>query len=448
MTPNDGADEEPGGDSAAWRVGTATRVITPERPMLLAGYGDRTEPSTGAAMDLHAKALAVEDDAGSVAVLVGIDVLGVTRDLHAAVADRCERAYDLAPDSLLLNASHTHHGPEYRVDESRLWDAEGSNDRRAREYRERLEDELVGVVGAALEDRAAAALRYSHGRSGFGMNRRRPGPDGFDLASYPDGPVDTDVPVLVATSDGSVRAILFGYACHPTSRPKQRTFHPDWPGVAAAELEERFPAATALFLQGCSADQNPVPRRTEEITEQHGLTAANAVEAAIGARGTPVHGPLRTLTEETTLEFEAQPDRDELERRLDESDGEDMYARRFLDVRADEGEIRTEFSSPVQAIGFGTDLTLVTLPGEVPVRYAHRIRNALAGNAWVAAYSNHGYVYIPTARQLYEGGYEASWVFIYWDYPAPAAPANEDRMTETALALAQRTGATRRDDRE
>lgn len=448
MTPNDGSDTETEQNRTEWRVGTATRVITPERPILLSGYGDRTEPSTGAAMELHAKAAALEDEKGSVAVIVGVDVLGVTRDLHAAVVQRCRQEYGLESAELLVNASHTHHGPEYRVDESRLWDTAGTNDQRAREYRERLEDEIVDVVGAALEARSDADLRYSHGRCGFGMNRRRPGPDGFDLASYPDGIVDTDVPVLVATSDDTVRAILFGYACHPTSHPKMREFHPDWPGVATAELEERFPDATAVFLQGCAADQNPVPRRKREQTVQHGQTAANAVEAAIGARGKSIRGPLRPLTEEATLEFEEQSDRAELERRLADTDGEDRYAHRLLDLLDREGEIRTEFPYLVQAIGFGSDLTLVSLPGEVPVRYAHRITDALAGDTWVAAYSNHGYVYVPTDRQLYEGGYEPTWVFIYWNYPAPVKPSTEDRIAETALALAQRAGATRRDERK
>lgn len=413
--------------------------------MLLAGYGDRTKPSTGAAMDLHAKAIAVEDKAGTTAVIVGLDVLGVTPDLRAAVTDRCEREYGLAPEALLLNASHTHHGPEYRVDESRLWDEDGSNDRRAREYRNRLEDDIVDIVGGALENRTPATLRYSHGRCGFGMNRRRPSSDGFALASNPDGPVDTRVPVLVATSEGSVRAILFGYACHPTSYPKGREFHPDWPGVAAATLEERFPDATAVFLQGCGADQNPVPRQTAEMTTQHGLTAANAVEAAVEGDGSRVHAPLRPVTEETTLTFAEQPDQATLERQLANSAGDAKYARRFLDILETTGEIQTTFPYPIQAIGFGTDLTLVALPGEVPVHYSHLINTSLAGPIWVAAYSNHGYVYVPTARQLYEGGYEASWIFLYWDYPAPLKPGNEERIQETALALAQRAGGTRRD---
>jgi hypothetical protein len=443
MTSNDGpSTEADGGEQGTWQVGTATRVITPDRPMLLSGYGDRAEKSTGVARDLRAKAIAVEDEAGTRAVAVGVDLLGVTRELRAAVAQRCEREYGLAPSGLLLNASHTHHGPEYRTDEWRVWDANGENDERAREYRERLEDAVVETVGDAFGDRSPADLRYSRARCGFGMNRRLPAA-GYHLEPHHDGPVDTDVPVLVATNDGAVRAVLFGYACHPTSLPKRTEFHPDWPGIATDHVEERFPEATAVFLQGCGADQNPYPRREVEHTERHGRTLGTAVEAAIDARGKPVRGPLRTCTEEVTLRFEDQPDRDALEARLNEADGDDLYARRLLDELERDAEIRTEFPYPVQAIGFGTNLTLVSLAGEVPVDYAREIKAALAGDAWVAGYSNQGYVYVPTARHLHEGGYEAEWVFLYWRYPAPLKPSNESRITETALALAQRVGATR-----
>jgi neutral ceramidase len=253
------------------------------------------------------------------------------------------------------------------------------------------------------------------------------------------------VPVLYATRDAEVQAVPFTYACHPTSRPKHTTFHPDWPGVATARLEDRYREATAVFLQGCGADQNPYPDRTEEYTEKHGETVALAVEAAVEARGKQVAGPLPTCAGTVPLRFGDQSGRDELQRRLGGWDGTDRYARRFLAELDREGEIRTEFPYQIGAVGFSTDLTLVTLGREVPVGYAHRIRSSLAGDVAVAGCSNQGYVYVPTARILREGGHEATWVFLYWRYPAPLEPSNESRITETALALAQRVGASRRE---
>lgn len=443
MTSQDQTDRQTDGgpEGGSWHVGAAARVITPERPMRLAGYGMRTENSTGTLQDLHAKAVVFEDGVGSRAVVVGIDVLGISRELREAVEAACREEFGHPPSSLLLNASHTHFGPEYREDGWGVWGVDETHDRRARTYFDRLIDEVVGVVGEALEDLSPAQIRYSHARCGFAMNRRRP-TAGYHLEQYPDGPVDHDVPVLVAEREEAVSAILFGYACHPTSLPITDQFHGDWPGVAMENLEDVYPEATAVFIQGCGADQNPYPRRKPEFTEQHGQAMTNAVRAAIDAGGTSIEGSLSTGLTETTVEFEKQPDRDALEAKLDKED--DVYARRLLDELDRDGEIRTEFPYPVQAIRFGSALTLVGLAGEVPVGYSSSIKRELQGDVWVAGYSNDGYLYVPTARQLYEGGYESTWVSLYWDYPNPLKPSVEERVVETSLALAQQVGAVRR----
>ena len=336
-----------------------------------------------------------------------------------------------------------HHGPEYRTDDYGILGFDEELNRRARDYHDRLEHELIDVIGDALDDRSPARLRYSHAQCGMAMNRRRPDPDGVRFELYPDGAVDHDVPVLIASSGDDVTALLFGYACHPTSLPRRNEFHGEWPGLAMARLEEVYPDATALFVQGCGGDCKAYPQHEDAFTETHSNTLATAVQAAVEARGTSVHGPLRTTMTEATLEFEEQPDREELESRV--YDGGDRYAQRLLDELDREGEIRTEFPYPVQAIGFGDDLTLIALAGEVLVDYSLDIKEALEGDVWVAGYSNHGYVYIPNRRHLAEGGYEAGWVYLYWDFPAPLEPTVEETVTETALAMAERVGARRAD---
>lgn len=432
-----------GTDREPWRVGSSTRVITPEKSMWMAGYGAREEPSEGAAMDLHAKAVAIEGDDGETVVLVGAEILGYTPDLRAAVVDACESDYDVDGENVVLNATHTHHGPEYRTDDYGILGLDEELDQRARDYRKRLERELIAVIGEALQDRSSAALRYSHAQCGMAMSRRRPQPDRIDFSLYPDGAADHDVPVLVATSGGEVTALMFGYACHPTSLPRTLEFHGEWPGLAMERLEEAYPEATAMFVQGCGGDTKAYPQDDPEFTEIHAETLATAVQAAVKARGTTVHGPLRTTMTEATLKFEDQPNREELEARVE--DGGDRYAQRLLDELDWEGEIRTEFPYPVQAIGFGDDFTMVALAGEVLVDYSLDIKDALEGDVWVAGYSNHGYVYVPNRRHLHEGGYEASWVYLYWDFPAPLKPSVEETVTETALSLAERVGARRAD---
>src|SRR5207248_3060216 len=78
------------------------------------------------------------------------------------------------------------------------------------------------------------------------------------------GPDDHDVPVLRASrADGSLAAVVLGYACHCTVLDFYK-FCGDYAGFAQIELETRYPGAQAMFVAGCGADQNPLPRRRLE----------------------------------------------------------------------------------------------------------------------------------------------------------------------------------------
>ena len=64
---------------AGMRGGVARIDITPDGPIWLSGYGDRTHPSTGVLIRLWAKALALEDAKGGRVVIVTTDLIGLPR---------------------------------------------------------------------------------------------------------------------------------------------------------------------------------------------------------------------------------------------------------------------------------------------------------------------------------------------------------------------------------
>ncbi len=68
-----------------WKAGVATVVTTPEYSMWMAGYAARNKPSEGKVHDLNAKALALEDTAGTRFVIVTVDLIGFPRDFRDAV---------------------------------------------------------------------------------------------------------------------------------------------------------------------------------------------------------------------------------------------------------------------------------------------------------------------------------------------------------------------------
>lgn len=426
--------------SHEWRAGTATAVITPAESMRMAGYGAREEPSEGTLQDLHAKAIALEDGSGTRFVAVGVEILAISRPLHEAVTEACEERYDLPPSHLLLNASHTHCGPVYRERKTEVFSLDDEERAQARAYAERLEESLVDVVGRALEELSPASVTYSHARCGIAMNRRVPLEEGIGFQPYPDGPVDHDVPVLAVESPdgGTLRAVLFGYACHPTSL-FIREWTGDWAGYAMEYLEEEYPDATAVFVQGCGGDQKAYPQRDLELTKHYGKSLATAVRGALVAKRREVHGPLRCVKEEVDLEFEEPPSREELESRLESEERyERRHAEHLLGELDEHGELPHSHPYPVQAIGFGGDLTMVALTGEVLVGYSLELKERLSGPLWVAGYSNNYMTYIPTVDDLYAGGYEADRFVHLTELPAKFDHSVEDRVLSTATALARR----------
>jgi hypothetical protein len=367
--------KKPSSAELGWKAGVATAKITPQQPMWMAGYGARKKPSEGTTQDLFAKALALEDEGGRRAVIVTMDIIGVLVSLREAVEEQVYQQYNLPPEALLLAASHTHCGPEYRERKGR--------EEEARTYHKFLEDTLVKLVGQSLDNLAPAKLTYNHARAGFAMNRRRnyqlPKDDvNYGKRNNPDGPVDHDVPVVcVSDAEGNQRAVLFGYACHSTTLSFYE-FCGDYGGYAQEYLQADHPGLTALFIAGCGADQNPYPRRTLELAQRHGRSLSTAVEAALFANPRPLCGSLRCALEKIELQ------------RVGENARTVVYA--------------------IQIIRIGDDVSLIALPSEVVVDYSLRLKRELGkppAMVWVAAYCNGYFGYIPSARVLAEGGYEA-----------------------------------------
>ncbi|MFH1918742.1 MAG: neutral/alkaline non-lysosomal ceramidase N-terminal domain-containing protein [Planctomycetota bacterium] len=113
------AADDPPDQALEWKAGVASAVITPKRPLQMAGYGGRKEPAEGTEQDLFAKALAIEDGEGRRLVLITMDLIGVIDRLRETVAERVEEQYKLPPHALVMNASHTHCGPAYGRDDAK-----------------------------------------------------------------------------------------------------------------------------------------------------------------------------------------------------------------------------------------------------------------------------------------------------------------------------------------
>lgn len=396
-------------ENLTWKAGVARAVVTPDKPIWMAGYAARNKPAEGKDQDLFAKALALEDEAGSKLVIVTLDLISVPRPMRDSLEAFLKAKHNLSPSALLINCSHTHCGPELRKKRSPNSSIYPSESGKTIAYYDWLEAKLKTLIDAALADLSPARVTYSSARCGVSMNRRLPTERGFINSPYSQGPVDQDVPVLrIDGPDKKMRAALFGYACHNTTLGFYQ-WSGDYAGYAQQYFEEDNPGVTALFMLGCGGDQNPYPRRTLELAQKHGRSLATAIEAALGANSTTIDGSLKSAYENVTLSYATPPTREQLLERAKSNNKYDKgYAEALLAELDAKGKLRDSYPFPVQVVRFGDKLTLVALGGETVVDYSLRLKKEIKGSAvWVAGYSNDVMAYIPSKRVLLEGGYEA-----------------------------------------
>lgn len=417
-----------------WLAGAARVDITPQRSLWMAGFARRSEPSQGVALPLWARALALQARGGRPAVLVTVDLLGLTARITDAVANEAGRRFGLDRAQLLFNASHTHCGPIVDEQLAVAYDLSASQWRDIREYSRALEGHLIDAIGAALSRLRPARLVPARGRATFAANRR--------VAFGPDGPVDHTVPVLrVEHPGGAPAAVVFGYACHNTTLQADFVrFHGDYAGVAQALLEKRHPGAVALFVAGCGADANPKPRGTLALAEAHGAALAEAVEKA-DPIGDPLAPRLETAYSTVELPFVHG---DARQRWRSQLEIEAVYLRRYdalMEALTARRELPESQPCPVQVWSLGHDRALVALGGETVVDYALRLqREHGRQQLWVAGYSNDVFGYLPSRRVLREGGYEGADAMVYYGRPGPFTDAVEELVVAEARRLLAATG--------
>jgi hypothetical protein len=432
--------------NAAWKAGTARVAITPKQPMWMAGYAARNRPSEGSVHDLWAKALAFEDPSGRRAILVTLDLCGIDRELSDRIRNALLDRGKLGRDGIVLACSHTHSGPVVGTNLLTMYKIDDAERARITAYARFLEQAVVSVAERALDGLEPAQLSWGVGRCDFAVNRRN-----NKESDVPDlrarlalqGPVDHDVPVLrAARFDGRDVAIVFGYACHCTVLDAYQ-FCGDYAGFAQLELESRFPGAQAMFVAGCGADLNPIPRRQLPLAEHYGKDLAASTAAALAGAMRPINGPLDANYEEIPLAFDKLPSRNQIAKDIS---SDNFYvasrAKHLLKKIETRGALDSTYPYPVQVWRLG-DLVWVLLGGEVVVDYSLRLKyNLGSSQTWISAYCNDVMAYIPSLRVLKEGGYEGGGAMVYYGQPAPWSAEVEEKIVE---AIARGVRAVRRE---
>ena len=397
----------------AVRAGAAQTEITPPLGTSLAGYfTDRV--SDAVADPLLARALVIEHG-GECMALVSCDLVCLTRETTDAAKEQIAARCGLAPERVLICATHTHTGPNPRRQGKQIIPVNI-------EWLDALPGMIAAAVEAARADMFDAVLvpgRQSE--TTFGSNRLGRMKDGSEVFGKnnvigPAGPIDPEVLALaVRDHDGTVRAMVVNYAMHADATGGTQ-ISAGWPGKVARTIAEVYgPQAVTLVLNGCCGDINHhhwEPKRiaskgqlrTDQMGRAMAGLAINAVEIGEPAESAVVDARLRRpLIPWYTRDEAMRAEVERLRAQPEPSPKDTMIIERF-DEWPNDGQ-KAEVT--VQAIRLG-DFIFIGLPGEIFVKWGLEIKHwSPAKFTFVAELANDWLGYIPTSDQAHRSAYGA-----------------------------------------
>ncbi|MFC3798243.1 neutral/alkaline non-lysosomal ceramidase N-terminal domain-containing protein [Cohnella sp. GCM10012308] len=431
------------------KFSVATADITPIGPVWLAGFGDRTHKSEGVHDPVHMKIVLLQ--ANKTLLIVTLDAVGADRSFIVGVKDALEQAFGLAHEDVLINFSHTHAsvkltGSDYAQRDTLYSMADGVDFNRTagalpedEAYYAFVRDTLVRLTADGLANLTDGELLLGRGTSRFSVSRRKPTAAGIKWAPYPEGEYDDELIVLkLVGKNGELRALLYNYACHPTSMgPDNYLVSGDFAGATSRMLEENYPGTTALFLQGCCAELKPVKSAADgafkncsyaEMEEAGADLARDVVRVAEENAFAPVRCSFRTILVDPLL-YTEQTEASFYERLADSPDTGEY--RRKSAVRTlrkiKDGTVKDRAPLYISVWHLDEETRLIALEGEIATAYSLLLKRMFpGGRTIVLGYTNGNYYYVPTRQMIAEGGYEADANYCFGSFRGTFVPEVED----------------------
>ena len=429
------------GAEATWKAGVAKAVITPEKSRLARGLRDETSAGRKTARPVD-EGPGPRGDAGRRAVLVTSDFQGVPKGMSDRVFEQLREKFGLERQQVMLTFSHNHCGPRLGDDLVDYYPVEAEQVELVNEYTALMVTHGGDGRRGARQTRPGASADRDRARRhlpSIAATTARPTcrhcwPKGKPLA----GPVDHSVPVMTVTRpDGRIEAILFGYACHPTTlsfshlvrrlsrlRPVRAGSKPSGRhGDVRQHLRRRSEPAAA-----------PQRRALPALWPHAGRRASKRPESS---RLSPCRRDLRTAFEYVELPYLKVTSREELSR---PSKATTPFARAgppACSRSSTRGEkFPPSYPYPVHAWRLGTEMLVIGMGAETVVDYALRFKAEFGPGTWVCGYADDMISYIPSRRVWEEGGYEGGSNLFEYGRPALRWAGDiEDRIAATVHKL-------------
>ena len=220
------------------RAGFGKVDVTPPLGVELAGYGYYLERKAESVRDpLYARALFLEES-GTQALLISCDLLGLSREVCAAVFAHAQ-SLGIPAEQVLIVSIHTHTGPAIKYHEGCGFVNEA--------YVATVAPAICRAVDAAMADAdRVCSLRFLHVpfEGDYIYNR-----------AFPDGPVDRSVRGFLFTREAGAPVCAVSAACHGVFRGRVTAVSADFAGEICRLLEAE--GMQAIYLNGLCGDIDP-----------------------------------------------------------------------------------------------------------------------------------------------------------------------------------------------
>jgi len=427
------------------RFGLASCEIAPPYPTPMHGYGARQDTFDDVNDPLSFTAIVLEEQ-GRRALLGAADLCTFPNDgTLPALLDGLAEIVQCPRDNIMLNASHTHGGPQ--VPSKSLYYRKMRDTSTPKRYAQWLYERVTATVREAAGRMVEGTLWYGEGKTRTPMNRRLERNGRVDNAPNPKGTVDDRMQLLVLRNAADeMVSVGMRMSCHPVATGAQHRITADYPGAWRAAFSSAFgPKVTPFFLQGAGADARPrhvadgdrwrQMKHAELQTIGHDLLGETLAILTSGRlqqiKPLVLQGKVAAVKTPCERRY---TQREQFEALL-KTGGyyQKMFAEEGLARLAAGPEIPDHVEYHVQTLWLSPDLALIGLDVEPLHGLGFKVEAAVSPKkAMLLGYNNGCISYLPDTVELRRGGYETeSYIFNPWT--GPLLPGVEDLVADAVV---------------
>ncbi|NNJ29932.1 hypothetical protein [Lacrimispora defluvii] len=214
-------------------VGYEERIITPEKPVQMAGYDARIDNcSRGVMKDLKTQILVIKKNQERYC-LITIDSLGFTVALTSFIRKKAAEILTVRMEQVMICFSHTHAAPNAAVE---------------KEYYDFVCQSILSGVKKADESMVPVYAGWGIAENTVGINRRES-----------NQPIDPRIGILKICGEDQekIKVLVVRVTAHcNVLMPDNYLISPDYFGEAREALERRY-GCNVMMVQGASGDVRP-----------------------------------------------------------------------------------------------------------------------------------------------------------------------------------------------